>query len=545
MQCNSSRLNTGIFLGTGLLWSFVTITFTWIGFLFRKNGLKNTPRLNNTQKLRLTVMDLFIFGFVHGLIFLLAVAYGWLRFERPPDIEKQQLWKMTYDVELEKIDFKRERHKIYGYGKITQVHHEKYSAIVGHRIYFYLNGEQNFTPTEIITLCSNVRVLHPHNSEPFYRYLVQKHIFLYGYCGKLVQRTAPPTAIRAFLGSIRQHLQKNLAAYRDQNEKTSSLILQGMLLSDRRVLTKEQKDTFHHTGAAHLLAVSGLHIGMIALALDLILRYLCLAGYWRRIPIICLLLLYIGVIGFPPSAIRAWLMLTCFWGSYFLGRPLTGLSSLLFSALLMLLYDPLFLFDIGFQLSYGVVVMLLLLAPILRRRILYWAKKAYLRLPLGITKFNSQKFPYTTFREGKIFRWVRYKLVDSFALSVSAILASAPLTFEYFNLFSLISVFLNPIVIPLALPVVATGFLFLLFSLGGVLEFMPNVFYRIASNGVTLIEGLLSWIEERLPWYLEFVSKPDGFGLGVFLCAIVSAFALYRKEQYRKWCKIHLLSTQK
>ena len=87
--------------------------------------------------------------------------YAFLRFEWAISIDRKQIWRLTYDVKIEKIDRKSERAKVYGYGKIVKVHGEKYQTLEGHRIYFYLNCDEDYIPSQILKLRSGIRILKP------------------------------------------------------------------------------------------------------------------------------------------------------------------------------------------------------------------------------------------------------------------------------------------------------------------------------------------------------------------------------------------------
>jgi competence protein ComEC len=357
--------------------------------------------------------------------------------------------------------------------------------------------------------------------------LVQKNIYLYGYRGEVLKIIKKENIFQHFFAKINQTLRDQIGYYvSEYGEQPSDGILYGILLSEKKELSKEQKQHFHNTSAAHLLAVSGLHIGMIGFAMDLLLRCLFLRKSWRRWPIIGLLLFYVGAIGFPPSAVRAWLMLSCFWCAGFCSRKASGLSSLLLAAILTLFYDPILFFDIGFQLSYGVVAMLLLLSEPLQGSILWIFRRAGLyRKVLKRTKFN------------KINTLLR-KAAGLLSVSMAATLASAPLTFEYFNMFSLVGIFLNPLVIQMALPVVVCGFLFLLFGVLHLKIFLGDVLFFLARKGVEWIDGLLSLTEEYIPWHVEFLTKPKGIGVIFFTFFLIIALKFYEMNKMFRWKRL-------
>ncbi|MDR2812209.1 MAG: ComEC/Rec2 family competence protein [Puniceicoccales bacterium] len=469
--------------------------------------------------------------FFRHYFFISSMAiYAFLRFETTIPIDREQIWRLTYAIKIEKIDHKPEHAKVYGYGKIIKVYLEKYQMLEGHRIYFYLNGNEDYIPSQILKLRSGIRILEPTTSETFFSYLTQKNIYLYGYRGEVLEILAEENIFRHFFAKINRMLRDQIEHYiQKYGSHPNDGILYGLLLSEKKELSKEQKTNFHHTSAAHLLAVSGLHIGVIAFALDLLLHCFLLKKPWRRWPIMGILLFYVGAIGFPPSAVRAWLMLACFWGAGLCSRKSSGLSSLLLAAILTLLYDPILLFDIGFQLSYGVVAMLLLLSVPLRQAILWLFRRIRRSVFPGIKLHRTRK--------------ISWKVAELLSVSVAATLASAPLTFEYFNMFSLVGIFLNPIVVQMALPVVVCGFLFLLFGLLHLHLFLGDILFLLARKGISWIYGLLSLAEEYTPWHVEFLTKPNGIGLGFFiLCLIISlkVYTLHKTVQWQRFRRMNL-----
>ncbi|MDR2807302.1 MAG: ComEC/Rec2 family competence protein [Puniceicoccales bacterium] len=448
------------------------------------------------------------------------------RMEKPAICSKTQIWKLSYDVEIVKIDRKPSRGKVYGYGTIKKVLGEQYKTLEGHRIYFYLNGYKDYIPSQILRIRSSIRILKPHLSETFFAYLVQKNIFLYAYCGEILKITKDATAIHKFFAHINDYFHRRIGVYiQKHGDHPCDGILYGLLLSEKNELSKKQKDDFHNTGTAHLLAVSGLHIGMIGFALDFLLHCLFLPKNWRRLPILGIIFFYVGAIGFPPSAVRAWLMISCHWMGNLFCRNARGTTSLLNAAIFSLIGDPMLLFDIGFQLSYGVVAMLLLLANPMRDSML-WGLKS-----LGFRKVLRRKNRKT--KKAYMLR----KGVALLAVSMAATLASTPLTFEYFNQFSLTGILLNPIVIQIALPSVVSGFLFLLIGSLSIEGWPSSALFLSARSCVAWINGILSWAETYVPWHIEFLTKPKGLGLLCFVMGLIFALWLYMLHQRVHQCK--------
>ena len=139
-------------------------------------------------------------------------------------------------------------------------------------------------------------------------------------------------------------------------------VVAAMVLGDKSALDKETKDSYSRSGASHILAVSGLHIGIIFQ-----LFVILLGGKRHRRANICLsttaVWMYVVFIGMPASAIRSAVMITCYGFvelSYRRGSPINTLA---FAYVLMLMIDPLSLFDISFQMSFLAVFSILLVFP--------------------------------------------------------------------------------------------------------------------------------------------------------------------------------------
>ncbi len=144
--------------------------------------------------------------------------------------------------------------------------------------------------------------------------------------------------------------------------------LKALLLGQRQDMDKDQYKAFQEAGAAHLLAVSGLHVGIIMMMLNILLQPLLRLkrGKLTRLFIVVILLwLYAVFIGFSASIIRAVTMFTAVAIGMYLGRERRGFQSMVLSMWVLLLFNPWYIFDIGFQLSYMAVFSILSIQPLL------------------------------------------------------------------------------------------------------------------------------------------------------------------------------------
>lgn len=144
--------------------------------------------------------------------------------------------------------------------------------------------------------------------------------------------------------------------------KTEGAILSGMVFGGSSRLNEETRNLFAVNGIAHLLSVSGTHIIMLTGLLMSLLQPL--PKTWRKLIIVILLMLYAGLCGLRPPVLRALLMsmVLLLGGS---GAERGRLFCLV--AVFLLIYQPLWLLDIGFQLSFGAAAGLLWLLPVCKR----------------------------------------------------------------------------------------------------------------------------------------------------------------------------------
>jgi competence protein ComEC len=131
-------------------------------------------------------------------------------------------------------------------------------------------------------------------------------------------------------------------------------IAKALIIGDKSLLDQETKNSFGATGAMHVLAVSGLHIGIISQLLLYIFQFFSKV-IQRRNAVICVVILlwiYALLTGFSPSVVRAVFMFTVLMSAQEMGGNYSPINTLFFTAFVLALINPFVLYDIGFQLSY-------------------------------------------------------------------------------------------------------------------------------------------------------------------------------------------------
>ncbi|MDP8262604.1 MAG: DNA internalization-related competence protein ComEC/Rec2 [Candidatus Ancaeobacter aquaticus] len=198
----------------------------------------------------------------------------------------------------------------------------------------------------------------------------------------------------------------------------------GMILGDKEGISNSLREAFVRTNTIHVLAISGLHIGLIVLIILGILRFFSMPKAYSALIAIPLIVLYALIVGNKPSVWRATTMAVIVLFGWVIKRESDIVNSLAAAALLLLIWNPYNLYSIGFQLSFVVVLSIIGLTPVIQH---------YLNKVCGCDIKEKPKRTDTLLRNA----------LTVFSVSVSAWIGSAPLIMYYFGVFSPISVIAN------------------------------------------------------------------------------------------------------
>lgn len=191
--------------------------------------------------------------------------------------------------------------------------------------------------------------------------------------------------INRSLNSMRAYLKSTL----EQNLKGKELgIALALILGDKSNLDVETRNSFTNTGAMHILAVSGLHIGIIMQILMVIMGFFTSVLSRKNAVFIVVIIMWIYAVitGLSPSVLRAVFMFTFLAMAQFSGKNYNSINILFFTAFVLLLINPFTLYDIGFQLSFlAMVGIFLFYKPI--EQIMYienkWLRKVWQGTAIG------------------------------------------------------------------------------------------------------------------------------------------------------------------
>ena len=253
-------------------------------------------------------------------------------------------------------------------------------------------------------------------------------------------------------------------------------LVRAFVLGDRTGMDSELTERFSQTGITHLICISGMHISVLAVAVSALLNRILP----RRAAVAVTLAVILGygfLIGFPASLIRATVMFASFSIAPVLGRPSDPVTRLATALLGMLAFNPLFILDGGFTLSFQASAGILLLAPPLERL-------------FGVDRLRRIK-PRASWTGNLALRAAKY-FPQLLCSTLAAQLATLPTIIEFFGSQPLIAIPVNLLAIPLSMYAYPIALIALVLSV----VWMPLA--QLAAAGANL---LFSMLVEVVNWF--------------------------------------------
>ena len=281
--------------------------------------------------------------------------------------------------------------------------------------------------------------------------------------------------------------------------KSEQSVFIGMFLGDKSMLSDEMKLLFSESGVMHVLAVSGLHVGMIYFFLLNLLRFFDVFDRGviiKSLLIIFFIWMYAFITGFSASVTRASFMFSLLVVSKLIHKRTNIFNILALSAFTLLILDPSTLFEIGFQLSHLAVMGIALLYPIVN----------------GIIKTNI---------------WIIQKVWSLLSVTIVAQIITFPLILYYFHSFPNYFLIANMLAIPLVTVIVFAGIFLMIFS------FIPvatSIIAQILQFSIKLLIWSLKWITS-LPFSVSYVyiNQTDLISIYLIIIAIILSLLLFKK----------------
>jgi competence protein ComEC len=325
--------------------------------------------------------------------------------------------------------------------RVASLHRNHQSLVVTGKLRVTVIGDvPNLAAGDMIRFTSHIRAINNFKNPggfDYKRYLALKGIWASAYvkADKLsILEKVPPGSPFGILNQARDSFGKSIEKSGDNQAHG---VLKALIIGDRSQITEETRQVFHRTGAGHLLAISGLHIGIVASVAFFLFHWLMLRiktllrRAWTRKAAALLSLIpvfiYGMVAGFSPSTQRAVIMVAIVLMTFLFEREQDPVNTLSLAALVILVLDPPSLFSISFQLSFTAVF-----------SIIYGLSRVQNR----VLELKPQ--PKNNWRTG-----MAKKLFAFFLVSFFAICGTLPLVAFYFNQISVVGLVANFLAVPL------------------------------------------------------------------------------------------------
>ena len=273
--------------------------------------------------------------------------------------------------------------------------------------------------------------------------------------------------------TIREQVNKALIENGFKGEELA--IINALLLGQRQDISEEVMQNFQKAGAVHILAVSGLHIGIIMLLLNFLLRPLEIFKKGAEIKLVLVVLFlwfFAFVAGLSPSVVRAVTMFTAVAIALTSKNAVNTYKTLIISIFILLLFNPFYLFEVGFQLSYLAVFFIVWLQPLLYK---LWKPKL---------KFVDYSWQLLT-------------------VSTAAQLGVLPLSLYYFHQFPGLFFMSNLIIIPFLGMILGVGILIIILATLKILPAFLALFYE---KIIFLLNQTVGWIAEQESFLFQNIS---------------------------------------
>ncbi len=283
-------------------------------------------------------------------------------------------------------------------------------------------------------------------------------------------------------------------------------LLKGLMLGARGDIDPELREAFADVGVIHVLAVSGLHVGFVAALLVGILRFVRCPEPWRTIAAVAALFFYALITGLKPPVFRASVMAAVFLTGRLLQRPTSMINTISIALLVLLIIQPLQLFEVGFQLSFAAVLGIVLF---------YRRFETLFRRPSALWRDAGRTWPAG--------------VISLAAVSAAAQAATLPLTAYYFNRLPLYALPANLLVVPTVQIIVSLGFLAIM--LRALLPTLGACAAEVLRFALSALIRLVTAFD-RLPYASIIVARPPLLLTAALLFAM-AAFLLWENRRLR------------
>ncbi|CAM3291066.1 ComEC/Rec2 family competence protein [Aequorivita lipolytica] len=279
-------------------------------------------------------------------------------------------------------------------------------------------------------------------------------------------------------------------------------IIQALVLGEKKDIDKNLYDEYAAAGAVHILAVSGLHVGILYIILAFLFKPLLRWKYgvfFQAILIVLLLWGFALLSGLSPSVTRAVTMFSFFALAKLFNRESNSINTLFLSFLTLLIINPLWLFQVGFQLSYLAVFFIVWLQPLFYK--------------IGYSKY-----------------WVLRKVWAIVSVTICAQIGVFPLSLYYFHQFPGLFLLTNIVVLPFLTVLMCGGILIVVLTS---LNSLPDWFAEMYNFLIEGLNGFIHWVATQDEYLFQNIHFSTLKVLGAYLL-IVALALFFTKMNYQR-----------
>ncbi|MEZ4855670.1 MAG: ComEC/Rec2 family competence protein [Gelidibacter sp.] len=373
-----------------------------------------------------------------------------------------------------------------------------------------LNLQKDSTQTslnvdDVLVTTSGLKdLIHPLNPNQFdYKnYLEKQHIYhqIFTEYRFLLYAKSSTKTIFGIAADLRKTINNKLKTYHFKPDELA--LINALLLGQRQDISADIYNSYTKAGAIHILAVSGLHVGIILLLLNFVFKPIEYLKHGKTIKIILVLLClwcFAIIAGLSASVTRAVTMFSIVAIGMNLKRPTNIYNTLAISMFLLLLLKPMFLFDVGFQMSYLAVIAIVTIQPML--------------VKLWTPKWKLQ----TLF-------W------DVFTVTLAAQFGIIPISLYYFHQFPGLFFVSNLVIIPVLGVILGLGIIIIVLALT---HLLPQWLADIYGFIISIMNDFVRWIAQQE----RFLFKDIAFNMLQVVTAylvIIGLVAVFKKINFQR-----------
>ncbi|RKS26779.1 competence protein ComEC [Flavobacterium endophyticum] len=335
------------------------------------------------------------------------------------------------------------------------------------------------------------------NQFDYRKYLANKSIYgqLYANVSEIKVSQKIDKNIWYYASEFRNTIIKNLKSSGFKNEELNVVI--ALILGQQQDISPELLKDYQLAGAVHILSVSGLHVGCIMIFIGFLLGGLPKTrwGNFIKIAILLSFLWAFAIIaGFSPSVTRSVVMFSFVAVGKYARRKTNIFHTLIVSMLFILLFEPSFIFDIGFQLSYCALFFIVWMQPL----------------------FSSVWLPKT---------WILKYFWDILTVSFAAQIGTFPLSTYYFHQFPGLFFITNLLVLPLLGFILALGVFVLVWAF---FDIVPTFLAKSLEWSISLLNKIINWVAS----FESFIFQDISFSWQMLVACyvLILAFVLWVKQ---------------